>query len=634
MIDARLTRIAAILGCASLISGCGGFSANGNVVPTSGDGGPSLDARASMVPVPASSTPHSKTFHEIGKPQTFEVPTGVTQLSIMADGAAGGSISDQQPGGRGGRVYAQVPVQPGETLYVYVGGTAKGSSGGFNGGGDGEFNDSYDNGSGGGGGGSDVREGGQGLSDRIIVAGGGAGAGFNGYSSIGGAGGAGGPRIGAKGTNAQYYGAGFGGNGGTQTRGGEGGKRGSGCRYAFRNTNTCYHVFGQHGKSGKLGIGGAGGGNSCPNSCFSGGGGGGGGGGYYGGGGGGSGVASTTDTGSGGGGGGGSSYAESSAKGIRMYRGWDYDTGNGAVTIKWSQQNSQTFSYTGSPQTFQVPSGVKNITITAMGAGTPSASGGMVRATIGVHPGDLLAVVVGGTSHGDRAGYNGGGAGGVCGTHTPCPLRADGGAGASDIGLGGYARKDRILVAGGAGGNGGAGEYLGGVGGEGGGLTAPSGHDGVTVESPYGLAYGGGGGGGGTQSQAGAGGHGGGISSDLEVPGGPGKAGKSGVGGAGGSDCGWTGQDKRCSTAGFLRHQYGNGGGLGGGAGGGGGGGYYGGGGGGVGANGSASDRYGAGTASGGGGGGGSSYVEPDAKNVTIQQGGGSGTDGSIVISW
>jgi hypothetical protein len=267
----------------------------------------------------------SKTFNYTGKPQRFKVPPSVTKATVIADGAAGAGTPNSYgpPGGLGGRVYAVVPVQPNETLYVYVGGAANGSNGGFNGGASGEYL-SY-GGSFGGGGASDVREGGQKLTDRVIVAGAGGGAGGSAYSGGAGAGGEGGSRVGGRGGGGDYNSSGDGGRGGTQTHGGKGGKAGAGS-----------YGYGRHGKAGTLGLGGDGGGMCRSESCEPGGGGGGGGGGYYGGGGGGSGGAQTSHQGNGGGGGGGSSYVESSAKGVRMYRGWKDASGNGTVTIKWS----------------------------------------------------------------------------------------------------------------------------------------------------------------------------------------------------------------------------------------------------------------------------------------------------------
>jgi Glycine rich protein len=289
-----------------------------------------------------------------------------------------------------------------------------------------------------------------------------------------------------------------------------------------------------------------------------------------------------------------------------------------ATLTRRPASNSQTFQYDGkNRQTFQVPSGVSNVTITAMGAGTPSARGGMAKATIRVHPGDVLAIVVGGAPHARHGGYNGGADGGLCPFYGACEMTGKGGAGASDMRIGGTALVDRILVAGGAGGRGGRGEYHGSPGGEGGGISGGLGDDGVNVHLPYGRAGGGGGGGGGTQSYGGKRGAGGRAGNQHVVPGFPGKPGKLGVGGGGGIAGNFTG--------------------VAGGAGGGGGGGYYGGGGGGSGANvgyyeGGGGTLYG--VASGGGGGGGSSFVERGAQNVSIETGHGGDKNGLIVISW
>lgn len=306
MIYSRLTRPITVLGCASLISGCAGL-------PPSGSTG------VTMPLVHSYAVAQFKSFHYTGKPQRFVVPSGVTQVTIIADGAGGGSGTGYTPGGRGGHVHAIVPAQSNETLYVYVGGVTNGSSGGFNGGGNGE-QWGYCGGPFGGGGASDVREGGQSLANRIVVAGGGGGAGGDLCSHTQGQGGPGGARTGGRGQDASGDGAGDGGDGGTQTHGGLGGKGGSGSS-----------ARGRHGKFGKLGVGGAGGRSVCEGRCP---GGGAGGGGYYGGGGGGGGG---YYGGSGGGGGGGSSFVEPSAKGVRMYRGSKDNTGNGYVTIEWYQ---------------------------------------------------------------------------------------------------------------------------------------------------------------------------------------------------------------------------------------------------------------------------------------------------------
>jgi hypothetical protein len=292
----------------AMLAACGGHT-GGGAVPSS---------------AAPNSLPNHKSFYYTGGAQDFTVPAGVTEISVVARGAkgAGKQIAD------GGRVHVVIPVTPGETLAVYVGGDGKGSTGGFNGGANGGEPyycrcPGY-----GGGGASDIREGGDGLANRVIVVGGGGGAGAeNGTQFGGGAGGKGGGSVGGPGqTGTDGYGGG-GGEGGTQYEGGAGGSRGAG---AYGDGNP--------GAPGSLGNGGLGG-SGCyggTSSCEAGTSGGGGGGGYYGGGGGGAGGAGASyyvyD---GGGGGGGSSYAERRARHVHMWRGWKNPERNGLVVVSW-----------------------------------------------------------------------------------------------------------------------------------------------------------------------------------------------------------------------------------------------------------------------------------------------------------
>ena len=165
------------------------------------------------------------TFLYTGAAQSFVVPANTTLIKVVARGAGAGpkAYSRREPA-RGARVSALLPVRPGERLRVYVGGAGYSDesgnySGGFNGGG----NPGDRFGGLGGGGASDVREGGDALGFRILVAGGGGGScGFHG----GGLGGHGGGRAGGSGESGTYSdGSGGGGGGGTQTHGGAGGKR-------------------------------------------------------------------------------------------------------------------------------------------------------------------------------------------------------------------------------------------------------------------------------------------------------------------------------------------------------------------------------------------------------------------------
>lgn len=111
------------------------------------------------------------TFNFTGAPQTFVVPSGVTVLTMEVWGAQGGANWVNNTN-FGGYTKADVPVTPGSTLYIYVGGQPTTTAGGYNGGGAGD-------GAGkGGGGGTDVRTSGNTYADRLIVAGGGGGAGY------------------------------------------------------------------------------------------------------------------------------------------------------------------------------------------------------------------------------------------------------------------------------------------------------------------------------------------------------------------------------------------------------------------------------------------------------------------------
>ena len=211
----------------------------------------------------------SATFNYTGSAQTWVVPTCVTSITVEMWGASGGGSSTGGSGqsGRGGYVTGDLSVSPGETYYVYVGqqGGVSYSNGGptsaaFNGGGYGNAHGyPTPSGAAGGGGASDLRYGGQNLSDRIMVAGGGGGGHIN-YDNNRRGGPGGNVTAGNGGSN---NGITAGGTGGSQTSGGVGGQ--------------------YNGAAGSLGQGGHGvgdpsGGGPC---CAAGGGGG-----YYGGGGG------------------------------------------------------------------------------------------------------------------------------------------------------------------------------------------------------------------------------------------------------------------------------------------------------------------------------------------------------------
>ena len=157
---------------------------------------------------------------------------------------------------------------------------------------------------------------------------------------------------------------------------------------------------------------------------------------------------------------------------------------------------TQVYNYTGAVQTFTVPAGVTQMTIDAKGAqggGTFGGNGGRTQAVISVTPGEVLNLYIGSkpTIQMGPGGYNGGGAV----TALPCGGPSDGfpGGGATDIRRAGTTLINRIIVAGGGGGQG----YSNGLGGLGGALIGGDGFESWIAGTS---------GKGGTQSAGGAGG--------------------------------------------------------------------------------------------------------------------------------
>src|SRR5581483_3245300 len=129
-----------------------------------------------------------------------------------------------------------------------------------------------------------------------------------------------------------------------------------------------------------------------------------------------------------------------------------------------SRSNERTFHYTGAPQIFRVPANVHSITVVMRGASSDPGGceyrrgyhhryggrGARVFAVIPVTPHQKLLIYVGGKGNGHVGGFDGGGNGG----HVLSGPFPTGGAGASDVRVAPGRRVDRILVAGGAGGQG------------------------------------------------------------------------------------------------------------------------------------------------------------------------------------
>ncbi|MGO1003140.1 autotransporter domain-containing protein [Lysobacter sp. CA196] len=173
-------------------------------------------------------------FGFTGGEQTVAVPAGVHSLTVYLSGAQGGAgrsgagddagSNPNSPGGSGGlggRVRGTLAVTPGAALSIWVGGQG---SQAVNPGGIGEGLDGI------GGGATDLRVGGNGIGNRVGIAGGGGGGGNAGWSSddviAGGAGGVGGGGAGGTGGNVPGGIGPFGGGGGTV---GTGGAAGAGC---------------------------------------------------------------------------------------------------------------------------------------------------------------------------------------------------------------------------------------------------------------------------------------------------------------------------------------------------------------------------------------------------------------------
>lgn len=246
--------------------------------------------------------PSSTSFAYTGGMQTFTVPTGVTQINVIAYGGQGGANAGAQAGAPGGQMVGTITVSAGQVYNILVGGKATSSAGAYGGGGS-------NNGTtaGGGGGGMtwiDKNATSTYASNTVLMVaagGGGAGGGANANAS-----GTGGGLTSATGTNGTGANFGSGGGAATQSLGGPGGQGRGGAG------------------SGATGTSGFGGSQNGVDSF----GGGGGGGGYYGGGAGGGSPGGNTA----GGGGGGSSFASSSLTATSTQSGVNYADGSLSIT--------------------------------------------------------------------------------------------------------------------------------------------------------------------------------------------------------------------------------------------------------------------------------------------------------------
>lgn len=305
---------------------------------------------------------------------TFVVPVGVTSLIVQVHGARGGGLDDSLPAvitttgdGLAHVIYANVTVTSGQNFYMFVGRMGLPTLGGFNGGGA-PLGSGYN----GGGGASDIRTS-LSLTDRFLVAAGGAGD----YKMCGSKGGNGGYPSGSSATLASVASPCAGingpGSGGNASAGGD----------ALPLYCTLPSNWGSLGQ----------GGDGCTGGGLLSGktGGSGGGGGYYGGGG-----------GFQAGGGGGSSFIAAPAVATNM--GLRY-SGGGYIYIKYTvpyPDNAIFYDFASSFYSYTVPVGISLLWVELHGAWgncikvACGGLGGMITATLSVTPGEVLQFYIGG----------------------------------------------------------------------------------------------------------------------------------------------------------------------------------------------------------------------------------------------
>ncbi|NGO79389.1 carboxypeptidase regulatory-like domain-containing protein [Streptomyces sp. YC504] len=233
--------------------------------PGSGQGADAMRGKAACTPT----APYTgcQLFNFTGSRQSFTVPEKAIELKAELKGASGGGSGApiaNQHGGAGGLTTATMPVKPGDTLSVTVGGGGKSgastSLGGYMGGGHGGRGTR----SGAGGGGLSALWKDSGTTNPLAIAGGGGGA-PGGSGQAGAAGGDGGGTTGGAGTLPTN------GGGGTQSAGGAAGDIGRACTTApevgakFQGGKAGFGGDSDSGGGGGGGWYGGGGGGCAPN---------------------------------------------------------------------------------------------------------------------------------------------------------------------------------------------------------------------------------------------------------------------------------------------------------------------------------------------------------------------------------
>ena len=199
--DAPNTRVSCVEASCVVSCAAGFVDCNGDLAEPDTDGCEAEADACVLAVLPVTFT---------GEPWTFTVPEGARALRVELHGAQGGTSYGPSEN-YGGLTRGTLAVEPGTVVTVFVGGQPEGIAAGYNGGGAG------DSGGQGGGGATDLRLGGTSLEDRVLVAGGGGGAGF--WDDLEVTGGAGGGLTGGDGFRTSFA-LNAGGKGATQEAGG------------------------------------------------------------------------------------------------------------------------------------------------------------------------------------------------------------------------------------------------------------------------------------------------------------------------------------------------------------------------------------------------------------------------------
>ena len=137
-----------------------------------------------------------------------------------------------------------------------------------------------------------------------------------------------------------------------------------------------------------------------------------------------------------------------------LFSGWDVSVSNKILTLTAKFQSKTSYNYTGSVQKWLcTESGTYKLTVAGAGNGNTQHGGGLMIGTMYIEAGTLLYVYVGGSGELAANGYAAGGFnGGGGGTSVSAADNVHGGAGATDIRVGGNSLDDRVIVGGGGGG--------------------------------------------------------------------------------------------------------------------------------------------------------------------------------------